>query len=98
MQTLHPRELAHIRSHERQTAPDGLASHQNVIGADRRATRSQIGLDLSVVTIEDGRIGLSSNYLKVELARPREANRIETVRIAGLRADKLYETGSLPIL
>ena len=57
-----------------------------------------IGRTLSVVTIEDGRIALSDNYLKIALARPREANRIENVAIGGLTSDGLCETGILPVL
>jgi threonylcarbamoyladenosine tRNA methylthiotransferase MtaB len=60
--------------------------------------RAMIGQTLSVVTIEDGRKALSDNYLRVTLAAPREPNRIENVRIAGLTADGLSENGLLPIL
>ena len=60
--------------------------------------RSMIGRTLSVVTLEDGRTALSDNYLKVALARPREANRIEEVRIGGLTADGLHEAGMLSVL
>jgi len=45
------------------------------------------------VTIEDG--ALSDNYLKVALARPREANRIENVTIGGLTNDGLCESGTV---
>ena len=41
---------------------------------------------------------LSDNYLKVALARPREANRIEDVCIGGLTADGLHEAGMLSVL
>jgi threonylcarbamoyladenosine tRNA methylthiotransferase MtaB len=60
--------------------------------------RGMIGRDLSVVTIEDGRLGVSDNYLQVKLAAAREPNRIEAVRIGGLSADGLFESGSLPII
>jgi threonylcarbamoyladenosine tRNA methylthiotransferase MtaB len=60
--------------------------------------RAMAGRTLSVVTIEDGRRALSDNYLKVTLARPREPNRIESVRIGGLTADGLCEAGVLPVL
>jgi threonylcarbamoyladenosine tRNA methylthiotransferase MtaB len=56
--------------------------------------RSRIGRTLSVVTIEDGRIALSDNYLKIALARPREANRIEDVLVGGLTNDGLCESGT----
>ena len=51
-----------------------------------------------MVSIEDGRVALSDNYLKVTLAKPREANRIEDIVIGGLTADGLYEAGMLPVL
>ena len=52
---------------------------------------------LSVVTLDNG-AALSSNYLRVTLATPREANRIEEIRIGGLTPDGLYEAGALPVL
>ena len=60
--------------------------------------RAMIGRTLSVVTIEDGSRALSDNYLKVTLARPREPNRIENVRIGGLTTDGLCEAGVLAVL
>jgi threonylcarbamoyladenosine tRNA methylthiotransferase MtaB len=60
--------------------------------------RSMIGRTLSAVTIEDGRTALSDNYLKVTLARLREANRIEDIVIGGLSADGLTERGALAVM
>jgi len=60
--------------------------------------RSLVGRALSVVTIEDGRVGLSDNYVKVALARVREPNRIESVAIGGVVSDGLAESGALPVL
>ncbi len=60
--------------------------------------RSMVGKRLSVVTIEDGRTGLSDNYLKVSLASPRVTNRLEDVRIGGLAGDGLHEWGALPVI
>jgi ribosome biogenesis SPOUT family RNA methylase Rps3 len=60
--------------------------------------RSMIGRTISAVTIEDGRVALSDNYLKIALARPREANRIEDIVIGGPTGDGLCEAGILPIL
>lgn len=61
-----------------------------------------VGQTLSAVTIgssnDDGRMALSSNYVKIELATPREPNRIIDVRIGGLTADGLSEAGSLRVL
>jgi len=64
-----------------------LASSKN-----RAFRQSMLGRTISVVTIEDG--ALSDNYLKVTLARPREANRIESVTIGGLTNDGLCESGT----
>jgi threonylcarbamoyladenosine tRNA methylthiotransferase MtaB len=65
---------------------------------NRAFRQSMLGRTLSVVTIEDGRIALSDNYLKVALARPREANRIVDVPIGGLTGDGLHEAGMLPVV
>ena len=59
--------------------------------------RAAAGRMLSVVTLEGGLTALSDNYLKVTLAAPREANRIEDVRIGGLAADGVCEAGVLPV-
>jgi threonylcarbamoyladenosine tRNA methylthiotransferase MtaB len=56
------------------------------------------GRTLSAVTIEDGRLALTGNYLKVALARRRDANRIIDVSIGGLGAEGLYESGAMPVL
>lgn len=77
-----------VRKHRTHILRD-LAARKNL--EFRRAT---IGRTVSVVTIEDGRIALSDNYLKVALARPREANRIESVTIGGLTNDGLCESGT----
>ena len=69
--------------------------------------RSMIGRTLSVVTLDsvthnkaalDNGSALSGNYLKVALAKPRAANRIEDVRIGGLTSDGVCEAGVLNVL
>jgi threonylcarbamoyladenosine tRNA methylthiotransferase MtaB len=60
--------------------------------------RSMLGRTLSAVTIEDGHVALSDNYLKIALAYPRDPNRIVDVRIGGLGKDGLAEAGFLPVL
>jgi len=60
--------------------------------------RAMQGRTLSAVTIEDGCVALSGNYLKIALARPREANRIEDIHIGALTAEGLAESGVLPVL
>jgi threonylcarbamoyladenosine tRNA methylthiotransferase MtaB len=46
--------------------------------------RGMIGKRLSAVTIEDGGVALSSNYIKIELVAPAEANRLIEVEVSGL--------------
>ncbi len=53
--------------------------------------RSMLGKRLSAVTIEQGAAALSSNYLKVELAQPREPNRLIEVQIGGVTAQGVRE-------
>ncbi|MEK7751111.1 MAG: hypothetical protein AAB654_04285, partial [Acidobacteriota bacterium] len=53
--------------------------------------RRMVGQTLSVVTLEQERIGLSHNYLKVELATPRPPNLIVEVAIGGLTPHALQE-------
>jgi hypothetical protein len=43
---------------------------------------------LSAVTIQDGRLALSTNYLKIELDSPAEPNRLVEIRI-----DRLTQNG-----
>jgi threonylcarbamoyladenosine tRNA methylthiotransferase MtaB len=59
--------------------------------------RSMVGKTLSAVTLDNG-TALSDNYLKVTLATPRAANRIEEIRIGGLTTDGVCEVGTLPVL
>jgi threonylcarbamoyladenosine tRNA methylthiotransferase MtaB len=53
--------------------------------------RSMSGRTLSVVTLHDSRAALSSNYLKVELARAAEPNRLMDVTIGGVTESGLRE-------
>jgi threonylcarbamoyladenosine tRNA methylthiotransferase MtaB len=70
---------------------------RSLAATKNRAFRaSLVGRMLSVVTLEDG--ALSDNYVKVALARPRPANRIEEIRVGGLTTDGVYEAGALPVL
>ncbi|MEO8026006.1 MAG: tRNA (N(6)-L-threonylcarbamoyladenosine(37)-C(2))-methylthiotransferase MtaB [Bryobacteraceae bacterium] len=59
---------------------------------------SMIGGTLSVVTLDGGLRGLSSNYLKVELARPVEANRIVAVRIGAARGEAVMEQSAFVVI
>jgi threonylcarbamoyladenosine tRNA methylthiotransferase MtaB len=60
--------------------------------------RSFVGRTLSVVTLEQERVALSGNYLKVELATAREPNRIEEVSIGAATEAGLREAALLNVL
>ena len=70
------------------------------LAAERnRAFRASfVGRRLSVVTLEQDRIALSSNYLKVELIQSVEANRILDVEIGQVTGQGLRERPLLPVL
>ena len=59
--------------------------------------RAMIRRTLSAVTLDNG-TALSENYLKVTLAAPREANRIEEIRLGDLTSEGVCVAGSLPVL
>jgi threonylcarbamoyladenosine tRNA methylthiotransferase MtaB len=84
-----PREVRRRRTHILRE----LAQRKNL-----EFRRAMVGRTLPVVTIEDGRMALSGNYLKVTLARIRRPNCLEDVRIGGLTSDGLLEIGALPVL
>jgi tRNA A37 methylthiotransferase MiaB len=58
--------------------------------------RRMIGRTLSVVTLAEG--ALSDNFLKVDLATPRAANRLIDVRIGSINAAGLREHSALTVL
>lgn len=58
--------------------------------------RSMLGRNLSVVTLAEG--ALSSNFLKVELAVGRAANRMVDVKIGALSATGLREQSAFAVL
>jgi threonylcarbamoyladenosine tRNA methylthiotransferase MtaB len=58
--------------------------------------RRMLGRSLSVVTLSDG--ALSDNFLKVELASPRERNQMMDVKIGSLTSNGLREHSALSIL
>lgn len=64
---------------------------------NREFRRRMLGRSLSAVTLEDGE-ALSGNYLKIRLATPRPANRIEEIPIGALTADGLAERQAFAIL
>jgi threonylcarbamoyladenosine tRNA methylthiotransferase MtaB len=64
--------------------------------------RAMIGKTISAVTLYNVNPlaggALSGNYLKIKLAAAREPNRIVDVRIGGLTADGLAESGALIVM
>lgn len=60
--------------------------------------QTMLGRTLSVVTLNDPGTALSSNYLKVDLSRPSEPNRLMDVEVGGLTDNGLREKVSLPVL
>jgi threonylcarbamoyladenosine tRNA methylthiotransferase MtaB len=78
---------------ERTRALRDLAARKNL-----EFRRQFLGRPLSVVTLENGRFGLSDNFLKVELTRPREENLLCEVAVGRLTDSGLRESEPLPIL
>lgn len=60
--------------------------------------RRMLGKALSAVTLDGGRTALSTNFLRIEMAQPREANRIVEVAIGRLWHTGLKERELLPVL
>ncbi len=58
--------------------------------------QSMVGRMISAVTLDQD--ALSENYLKIKLAMARDPNELIDVKIAGVTADGLYESGALPIV
>jgi threonylcarbamoyladenosine tRNA methylthiotransferase MtaB len=69
-----------------------LAARKN-----RAFRESMVGRTLSAVTLDEHGIALTENYLKVELASPREPNRIVDVKIGGVTVTGLSELSPLKI-
>jgi threonylcarbamoyladenosine tRNA methylthiotransferase MtaB len=88
-----PSQVPILVRKQRTRALRDLAARKNL-----EFRRLMLGRMLSVVTLDAGRAGLSDNYLKVTLAAPREANRIEEIRIGGLTPDGVCEAGALNVL
>ncbi|MEN6607635.1 MAG: tRNA (N(6)-L-threonylcarbamoyladenosine(37)-C(2))-methylthiotransferase MtaB, partial [Bryobacteraceae bacterium] len=60
--------------------------------------KGMLGASLSAVTLARKSIALSSNYLKVELASPREPNQLIDVTIGGVTRTGLKEFSPLAVL
>jgi threonylcarbamoyladenosine tRNA methylthiotransferase MtaB len=59
--------------------------------------QSMIGRTLSAVTLHEAGTALTENYLKVELSAAREPNLLLGLKIGGVTAAGLYESGQDPI-
>jgi len=60
--------------------------------------RRMVGRTLSAVTLEQRGNALSENYLKIELASPREPNQLVDVEIGGVSPGGLREKTALPVI
>ncbi len=57
-----------------------------------------IGSTLSAVTLEEPKIALTTNFLRVEMSRPRESNQLVNLEIGALSARGLLERSPFPVL
>jgi threonylcarbamoyladenosine tRNA methylthiotransferase MtaB len=72
---------------------------RELAAAKNRAFRERmIGKTLSTVTLHEASTALTENYLKVELARERQPNRVVELKIGGVSEGGLREETSLPLL
>ncbi len=67
-------------------------------GKNLEFRRGMVGRTVSAVTLEQRGIALSENYLKIELASVREANRLVDVEIGGVSGGGLREKSALPLI
>jgi threonylcarbamoyladenosine tRNA methylthiotransferase MtaB len=65
---------------------------------NREFCRSMLGKTLPAVTLDHGSLALSTNFLRIELAQPREPNRLVDIQIGSLTQTGLREQALLPIL
>ena len=80
-----------------QSVPMAVRKERNRILRELAARKNRafrermLGRTLSAVTLHDDGIALTGNYLKVELAAPRQANRLVELKIGGVTAGGLSE-------
>jgi threonylcarbamoyladenosine tRNA methylthiotransferase MtaB len=60
--------------------------------------RRMLGRTLSVVTLEEARMALTTNFLRVYMAEARQPNRLEQLSIGALHPAGLQERGAFPII
>jgi len=65
---------------------------------NREFRRSMLGKTLPAVTLDHGSAALSTNFLRIELAQPREPNQLVDVEIGSLTQTGLRERTLLPVL
>ena len=65
---------------------------------NREFRQRMVGRRLPVVTLDQGRAAISSNFIPVELAQPREPNRLIEVEIGELSESGLLEKNPLAVL
>ena len=82
----------HVR-HERTQALRALSDQKN-----REFRRRLIGKTLSAVTLEQRGMALTTNFVKVQMARQREPNRVVDLEISSLSDAGLKERAILPVL
>ena len=88
---------------EREQVPASVRKHRTHVLRSLAAKknlefrRAMLGRRISVVTLEGGG-ALSDHFVKVALATPRPANRIEEILVGGLTVDGVHEAGLLPVL
>ena len=71
---------------------------RDLAAAKNRAFReSMVGRTLSAVTLDENGVALTENYLKVELAVPRPANRIVELKIGSVTESGLHEEPVLKV-
>ena len=57
-----------------------------------------IGKTLCAVTLDEGEIALTSNFLKIKMAQQRNANQIVDLEIGGVSEAGLRERTLLPVI
>ena len=60
--------------------------------------RRMVGKTLSAVTLDMGDIALTSNFIKIQMAQARDANRIVDLEIGGVSEAGLRERTLLPVI
>jgi threonylcarbamoyladenosine tRNA methylthiotransferase MtaB len=86
-------QVPHPLRKERSRVLRELAARKNL-----EFRRSMIGRTLSAVTLDDGPVALTDNYLKVELAVSRAPNRILDLAIGGIGDGTLREHAPFTVL